>query len=71
MDEIVAHHAADTTSWVSLADVTVHRLFGVGLTLQSAADCAAGHAAEQLHRAIEEIDAVITDLRAAVFDVSC
>jgi GGDEF domain-containing protein len=58
-----------------LAGMVVHRLFGVGLTLQSAAGLAEGLVAYQLGRAVacklgqavDELDAIICDVRTAAF----
>ena len=52
----------------ALADMVVHRLFGVGLVLQSAADLADGPAGARLAEAAEELDAIIRDARTAAFD---
>ncbi len=45
----------------------VHRLFGIGLTLESAAGLAGGPVRLRLQRAVDELDAVIRDIRTAVF----
>ena len=47
--------------------MVVHRLFGVGLTLQSAAGLAEGPVAARLQQAVDELDAIIRDVRTAVF----
>jgi len=50
-----------------VAGMVVHRLFGVGLTLQSAAGLAAGPVAARLQQAVDELDVIIRDVRTAVF----
>jgi hypothetical protein len=45
----------------------VHRMFGIGLTLESAAGLASGPVSDRLQRAIRELDAAIRDVRTAVF----
>ncbi len=45
----------------------VHRLFGIGLTLESAAGLAGGPVRDRLQHAVDELDAVIRDIRSAVF----
>jgi PAS domain-containing protein len=45
----------------------VHRMFGVGLLLESAAGLADGPVRDRLLRAVGELDAVIRDIRTAVF----
>lgn len=45
----------------------VHRLFGIGLLLESAAGLAGGPARVRLQHAVDELDAVICDIRSAVF----
>lgn len=62
-----AHIYAGTNVALDLAGMVVDRLFGAGLTLQSAADVADGPAADRLRRAVDELDAIIHDLRSAVF----
>jgi len=52
---------------VDLASMLVHRMFGVGLALESVAGLADGPAAARLQRAINELDDLIRDIRAAVF----
>jgi GGDEF domain-containing protein len=62
-----------TDAETDLAGIMVHRLFGVGLTLQSAAGLADGLVAHQLGqavarklwRAVDELDAIIRDVRTA------
>jgi signal transduction histidine kinase len=46
--------------------MAVHRLFGVGLTLQSAAGLADGPVAARIQSAVDELDTVIRDVRTAV-----
>jgi hypothetical protein len=57
-----------------LADVLVHRLFGVGLDLHSAltfmeAGIAGDATVERIHRAIHGLDDAIRDFRGVVFDL--
>jgi hypothetical protein len=59
--------AAGTDAGSALAGMVVHRLFGVGLTLQSAAGLAGGPVAERLQQAVDELDAIIRDVRTAAF----
>lgn len=49
----------------ALADMVVHRVFGIGLVLQSAAGLAEDPVAERISRAVDELDAIIRDVRAA------
>jgi GGDEF domain-containing protein len=66
---------AGTRAEMDLAAMVVHRLFGVGLNLQSAAGLADGLAAYQLGQAVagklcqavDELDAIIRDVRTAAF----
>jgi GGDEF domain-containing protein len=66
---------ADPDAATDLAGMVVRRLFGVGLTLQSAAGLADGLIASQLGRAVagklwqavDELDAVICEVRTAAF----
>lgn len=51
-----------------LAHMVVHRLFGVGLTLEAATGVTEGRGQHWLQEAIGELDALIRDIRAAVFD---
>ena len=60
--------AASLNARLNLAETTVHRLFGVGLILQSVAGQAHGAVAERLKRAADELDDVIRDVRTAVFE---
>ena len=60
---------AGTDAGLGLAEMAVHRLFGVGLTLQSAAGLADGPAAARTQQAVDELDAIIRDVRTAVFMV--
>jgi hypothetical protein len=50
-----------------LASAVVHRLFGVGLLLQSACNDNDHPSAAQLHHAVDLLDDVIRDIRDAVF----
>ena len=58
----------DNADSIALVSMAIERLFGVGLTLAS---CRAvipdGAGAARVDRAMEEIDALIRDLRSAVF----
>lgn len=45
----------------------VHRMFGIGLTLESAAGLADGPVRSRLYRAVDELDAVIRELRTGLF----
>lgn len=59
----------DSPGWVqaavqTLADMVVRRVFGAGLILQSAA----GPTGEQVTRAVEELDAIIRDVRSAAIE---
>jgi hypothetical protein len=47
----------------------VYRLFGIGLTLEFAAGLAGGPVRDRLQRAVDEIDAVIRDIRTVTFRV--
>ena len=50
-------------------DRVIHRLFGAGLTLQSAQQMMDGHPAERkVQEAINELDLVIRDIRNVLFD---
>jgi GGDEF domain-containing protein len=60
--------AAGMDAGLDLAETVVHRLFGVGLTVQSAADLAHGPAAERMRQAVGELDAIIRDVRTAAFE---
>lgn len=59
--------AAGTDAGLGLAEMAVHRLFGVGLTLQSVAGLADGRVAARIQQAVDELDTVICDVRTAVF----
>jgi len=60
---------ADPDPALDLAEMVVHRLFGVGLTLQSAADVAARPVADLLGQTVDELDAVIRDVRTSAFGI--
>ena len=45
----------------------IHRLFGIGLALESASGLADGPVAARLQHAVDELDAVIRDIRTAAF----
>jgi len=51
-----------------LAQMVVRRLFGIGLILEAAAGVTEERGRHWLHEAVGEIDALIRDIRAAVFD---
>ena len=51
-----------------LMRVMTHRLFGVGLLLQTAEGLAEGPLARRLSQAVGEVDAIIRDTRAAAFE---
>lgn len=50
-----------------LAQLVVHRLFGVGLVLESAIGVTEGRGQHWLREAIDELDALIRDVRTALF----
>lgn len=53
-----------------LHDTVIQRLFAVGLSLQGTASAVADpEIAERIHRAVEGLDATITQLRAAIFEL--
>jgi hypothetical protein len=52
---------------VDVATFLVHRLSGVGLALESASGLADGPVAARLQHAVDELDAVIRDIRTAAF----
>lgn len=69
---VTARHASATsaaTTGMELAEAVIHRLFGVGLVLESAARLAEGAVAAQIREAVEELDVVIREARAAAFGV--
>lgn len=57
----------DPDGLIDVVTVLVHRLFGVGLVLESAAGLAHGPVVARLQDAVDELDAVIRDVRSAVF----
>lgn len=59
--------AGDAELALELADLTIRRLFEVGLLLASASDLAGPAAGSRLRRAIAEIDGLVDELRAACF----
>lgn len=61
--ETAAGAAAGSVDVVGL----VHRMFGVGLTLESAAGLAGLPVRNRLYRAIAELDAIIRDIRTELF----
>jgi PAS fold len=48
--------------------LVVHRLFGIGLEVQSAAGLAAGAAADRLQLVVNELDQLIRDARSMAFE---
>jgi GGDEF domain-containing protein len=69
---VAAGHASATsaaTAGMELAEAVVHRLFGVGVVLESAARLADGVVAARIREAVEELDTVIRDARGAAFGV--
>ena len=48
--------------------LVVHRLFGIGLEIQSAAGVADGPAADRLQRVVDELDELIGDARSMAFE---
>ncbi len=50
-----------------IASAAIHRIFGVGLILQSAADLADRPVADRIWQAVDELDDLIGDIRDAVF----
>jgi diguanylate cyclase (GGDEF)-like protein len=59
--------APGTDAGLGLAEMAVHRLFGVGLILQSAAGLADGPVAARIQQAVDELDTIMRDVRTAVF----
>ena len=57
--------AAGQDDLVDVVALTIHRLFRIGLVLESASGLADGPAAARLQHAVDELDALIRDLRAA------
>lgn len=63
---------AEAPAWAAAGSVDVavglvHRMFGVGLTLESAAGLAGPPVRNRLYRAIAELDAIIRDIRTELF----
>jgi hypothetical protein len=52
---------------VDLASAVIHRVFGIGLALESAAGLADGPAAARLRYATDQLDDLIRDIRTMVF----
>jgi hypothetical protein len=52
---------------VELATTMIHRIFAAGAILESAANLADGPATARLQRAVDELDALVRDTRAAAF----
>ena len=59
--------AAGQGDLMYVVDLMVHRLFGIGLVLESASGLADGPVAARLQHAVDELDAVIRDIRTAAF----
>jgi hypothetical protein len=59
--------AAGRGDLMDVVTLVVHRLFGIGLVLESASGLADGPAAARLQHAVDELDAVIRDVRTAAF----
>ena len=59
--------AAGRDDLVDVAALMVHRLFGIGLVLESASGLADGPVAARLQHAVDELNAVIRDVRTAAF----
>jgi hypothetical protein len=62
--DLGASHSA-STPLEALADMVVHRLFGIGLVLQSAETRADRSVSDRLTLAVDELDAVVRDVRLA------
>lgn len=59
--------AVNANTGHDLAGLAVQRLFGVGLILQSAAGLAEAPVAKRLQQAVDELDAIIREVRTAAF----
>jgi len=69
---VTARHASAAsaaTADMELAEAVIHRLFGVGVVLESAARLADGAVAARIREAVGELDAVIRAARTAAFSV--
>lgn len=55
-------------AWADMADLLVHRLFGVGLAVQSASALADGPVTARLQQALDELDSIIRDTRTAALE---
>jgi GGDEF domain-containing protein len=55
-------------TWSDLAGMLVHRLFAIGLALQSASALADGPVAASLQQALDQLDSIIQDTQTAVFE---
>lgn len=53
----------DLDTRIGLASVLIHRIFGVGLTLESALGLVTGPAAVRVQHAVDALDALIRDIR--------
>ena len=59
--------AAGQDDLMDVVDLMVHRMFGIGLVLEAASGLADGPVAARLQHAVDELDAVIRDVRTAAF----
>jgi len=59
--------AAGKNDLMDVVALVVHRLFGIGLVLESASGLVDGPVAARLQHAVDELDAVIRDVRTAAF----
>jgi hypothetical protein len=60
---------ADIDVRIELTSGVIRRISGVALTLASAASLVDGLAAARVHDAVDELDALIRDIRANVFEL--
>lgn len=68
IDESPARTGQGSGMDIDLASAVVHRIFGIGLALESVAGLAGGPAAVRLERVIGDLDDLIRDIRATVFE---
>jgi diguanylate cyclase (GGDEF)-like protein len=61
--------SSDIDIRIELTTTVIRRISGVGLTLASAASLVDGPAAARVHDAVDELDALIRDIRASVFEL--
>jgi hypothetical protein len=54
---------------IELTTGVIRRISGVALTLASAASLVDGPAAARVHSAVDDLDALIRDIRASVFEL--